>query len=96
MGGGAPLAHRSADLILTGDSLRRVPEAIVLARRTRRVVRQNLVWALGYNALALPLAALGWVTPWLAALGMAASSLLVTANALRLARAPTPLPPEVQ
>jgi Cu2+-exporting ATPase len=96
MGGGAPLAHRSADLILTGDSLRRVPEAIALARRTRRIVRQNLAWALGYNAIALPLAALGWVTPWLAALGMAASSLLVTLNALRLARTPTPLPTELQ
>lgn len=86
MGGGAPLAHRSADLILTGDSLCRVPQAIALARRTRRIVRQNLAWALGYNAIALPLAALGWVTPWLAALGMAASSLLVTLNALRLIR----------
>src|SRR3546814_9975615 len=63
MGGGAPLAHRSADLVLTGDSLRRVPEAIALARRARRIVRQNLAWALGYNAIALPLAALGWVTP---------------------------------
>src|SRR3546814_15486990 len=59
----------------------RVPEAIALARRARRIVRQNLAWALGYNAIALPLAALGWVTPWLAALGMAASSLLVTFNA---------------
>jgi len=94
MGGGAPLAHRSADLILTGDSLCRVPAAIALARRTRRIVRQNLAWALGYNAIALPLAALGWVTPWLAALGMAASSLLVTLNALRLTRAPTLAPPE--
>jgi len=90
MGGGAPLAHRSADMVLTGDSLRRIPEAIALARRTRRIVRQNLAWALGYNALALPLAALGWVTPWLAALGMAGSSLLVTLNALRLTR-PSPL-----
>lgn len=89
MGGGAALAQRSADLILTGDSLRRVPEAIALARRSRRIVRQNLAWALGYNAIALPLAALGWVTPWLAALGMAGSSLLVTLNALRLARSPT-------
>jgi len=96
MGGGAALAQRSADLILTGDSLRRVPEAIVLARRTRRIVRQNLAWALGYNALALPLAALGWVTPWLAALGMAASSLLVTLNALRLTSAPLPCTTESQ
>ena len=59
-----------------------------MARRARRIIRQNLAWALGYNLLALPLAAAGLVTPWLAALGMALSSLLVTANALRLARVP--------
>jgi Cu2+-exporting ATPase len=57
---------------------------VALARRTRRIVRQNIVWALGYNVLALPLAAAGVVTPWMAALGMALSSLLVTLNALRL------------
>jgi Cu2+-exporting ATPase len=56
------------------------------ARRARRVMRQNIGWAIGYNALALPLAALGFVPPWLASLGMAASSLVVTLNALRLAR----------
>ena len=49
-------------------------------------MRQNLTWALAYNAVALPLAATGHVTPWMAALGMAGSSLLVTLNALRLAR----------
>ncbi len=62
----------------------------MLARTTRRVIRQNLAWALGYNLIALPLAAAGLVTPWLAALGMAASSLLVTVNALRLARIGSP------
>ena len=65
-----------------------MPEAIAVARRTRRVIRQNIGWALGYNLLALPLAAAGMVTPWLAALGMALSSLIVTANALRLTRPP--------
>jgi Cu2+-exporting ATPase len=88
MAAGAPLAHRAADLVLTGTSLARIPEAIVLARRTRAIVRQNLAWALAYNLFALPFAAMGWVTPGLAALGMAASSLLVTANALRLGREP--------
>jgi Cu2+-exporting ATPase len=83
-GAGAATAHRSADLVLTGESLRRIPEAIALARRTRRIVRQNLAWAIGYNLLALPFAAAGAVPPWVAALGMAASSLLVTLNALRL------------
>lgn len=86
MGEGASLAHRAADLVTTGGSLQRIPEAIVLARRARRIIRQNLAWATGYNLLALPLAAAGLVTPWIAALGMALSSLAVTLNALRLAR----------
>ena len=86
MGEGASLAHRAADLVTTGGSLGRIPAAIALARRTRRVIRQNLAWAALYNLLALPLAIAGLVTPWLAALGMALSSLLVTLNALRLTR----------
>jgi len=86
MGEGAPLAQSAADLVTTGAGLWRIPEAIELARRTRRVIRQNLAWALAYNLLALPLAISGHATPWVAALGMAASSLLVTANALRLTR----------
>ncbi|GAB2490787.1 heavy metal translocating P-type ATPase [Arenimonas alkanexedens] len=86
MADGAPLAHRAADLVLTGSSLVRVPQAVALARRSHRVIRQNLGWALAYNLVALPFAALGMVTPGLAALGMAASSLVVTANALRLGR----------
>jgi Cu2+-exporting ATPase len=86
IGDGAALAQRAADLVLGGKSLARVPDAIDVARRTRRIVRQNLAWALGYNLLALPLAAAGLVTPWIAALGMALSSLAVTANSLRLAR----------
>jgi Cu2+-exporting ATPase len=68
------------------SDLARIADAVALARRTRRIVRQNLAWAIGYNLLALPLAALGLVAPWLAALGMAASSLTVTGNALRLVR----------
>ncbi len=86
MADGAPLAHRAADLVLTGSSLVRVPQAVALARRSQRVIRQNLGWALAYNLVALPFAALGMITPGLAALGMAASSLVVTANALRLGR----------
>ena len=89
IGDGAALAQRSADLVLSGSSLGNVPAAIAIARRTRRIVRENLAWAIGYNLLALPLAAAGMVTPWLAALGMALSSLLVTANALRLTRVPS-------
>ncbi|MFA7487081.1 MAG: heavy metal translocating P-type ATPase [Lysobacteraceae bacterium] len=83
---GAALAHGAADFVLTAQSLTRVPQALALARKARATMRQNLAWALGYNALALPFAAAGWVAPWLAALGMAASSLIVTMNALRLVR----------
>jgi len=86
MGEGASLAQRAADLVLTGPSLLRIAGAISIARRTRKIVRQNLTWALVYNLLAIPLAAAGLVTPWVAALGMALSSLLVTLNALRLTR----------
>lgn len=90
IGEGAALAQRAADLVLASPSLSRIPAAIQLARRTRRIVRQNFAWALGYNVLALPLAAAGLVTPWIAALGMTASSLVVTLNALRLARVAVP------
>lgn len=89
IGDGAALAQRAADFVLSGSSLGNVPAAIEIARRTRRIIRQNLAWAIGYNLLALPLAAAGMVTPWLAALGMALSSLAVTANALRLTRVPS-------
>ena len=88
LAGGAPLAHRAADVVLMGESLAKLPASFQLARDARRLVRQNLAWALGYNIIALPVAALGLVTPWMAAIGMAASSLIVTLNALRLARAP--------
>ncbi len=90
IGDGAALAQRSADLVLSSPSLDTVPAAIAIARRTRKIIRQNLTWAIGYNILALPLAAAGWVTPWVAALGMALSSLAVTVNALRLGRISTP------
>jgi Cu2+-exporting ATPase len=88
LGDGNALAARAADLVLATPRLQRIPQAIALARRTRGVIRQNLAWALAYNLCALPAAAMGLVTPWQAALGMAASSLLVTLNALRLARSP--------
>ena len=90
IGSGAALAHRAAGLVLTAPSLLRIPAAVRLARRARGIVRQNLAWALGYNIVAIPLAAAGLVTPWVAALGMALSSLIVTLNALRLARTPAP------
>jgi Cu2+-exporting ATPase len=84
--GGAALARQNADLVMLHPALRGLADAIDLARRTRQVVRQNLGWALAYNLVALPIAASGHVAPWGAALAMVASSLTVTANALRLAR----------
>ena len=79
-----PLAQARADFVVLSDDLSLVPQAIVLARRTLRVVRQNLWWAAGYNALCVPLAIAGYMPAWLAGLGMALSSLLVVLNAARL------------
>lgn len=86
MGEGAPLAQQAADLVATGSSLLRIADAVRVAHLARKLVKQNLAWSAGYNLLAVPLAAAGLVTPWIAALGMAVSSLVVTVNALRLAR----------
>ena len=80
------LAKTSADGILLAGRLNEIEHLLDLAARTRRTIRQNLAWALSYNLLAIPLAALGWIPPWLAAVGMSASSLVVVANALRLQR----------
>jgi len=86
MGGGADLARANADIVLLGNDLQALPEGLALARRTLRIVKQNLVWAFAYNFLAIPLAMAGWVSPWMAGIGMSASSLLVVLNALRLQR----------
>lgn len=86
MGEGAPLARTQADLLLLSGNLNHLRQGVRLARSTWRVIRQNLAWAVAYNALALPLAMAGMVTPWLAGIGMSASSLLVALNSLRLQR----------
>ena len=83
MGAGADAAQLRADLVLLGNSLDGILAARTVAGRAMRVVRQNIGWALAYNALALPLAAAGLVGPWEAALAMGASSLSVLLNALR-------------
>ncbi|MGD9708237.1 MAG: heavy metal translocating P-type ATPase [Halothiobacillaceae bacterium] len=85
-GAATTLAQLHSDFVLLGADLRVLTSAILLARHTRRNTRQNLGWAAGYNLLAVPFAALGFVTPWLAAIGMSLSSLLVVGNALRLRR----------
>jgi Cu2+-exporting ATPase len=92
MGSGTRIAQTQADLVLMSDRLAALPEAVRQARWTLRIVRQNIGWAIGYNALALPIAATGLLTPWLAALGMSLSSLLVVANALRLRGVLEPAP----
>lgn len=84
MGGGVDIAQAAGDMILLNNQLSILPRAVELAKKCRKIIRQNLLWALGYNLAALPIALLGWVTPWLASLGMALSSLFVMANALRL------------
>jgi Cu2+-exporting ATPase len=81
---GSQLAQASADVIFTGDDLRTLARFPALAAQTRRVVRQNLSWAAAYNLTVIPLAAFGVLMPWMAALGMSLSSLMVVANALRL------------
>ncbi len=86
MSEGALLAQTSADLIMLGHSLAPLVTALRTARQTMRIVRQNLAWAIVYNAAAVPLAALGFVPPWAAAIGMSSSSLIVVLNALRLSR----------
>lgn len=82
--GGADVARDGADVVLLGDDMGVLPLMIDQAVRTRAVIRQNLSWASAYNIIAVPLAVLGYVKPWIAALGMSASSLLVLGNALRL------------
>lgn len=88
MGQGASLARAQADFTLLSGRLTDVVEARRLAVRTLRVIAQNLAWAATYNAVCIPLALLGHMPPWLAGLGMAASSLFVVLNAWRLARQP--------
>ena len=84
MGGGTDIAHASADMVLLADDLDRLSAAFDAARDAMRIIRQNLAWAAAYNAVAIPLAVAGWITPLIAGVGMAASSLAVVINALRL------------
>jgi len=90
MGGGTSLAQHSADCVLLSNSLLTLIDGFNVADKTMRVVKQNLLWALCYNLTTIPLAATGLLAPWMAALGMSLSSLLVTLNALRLSAVPAP------
>ena len=94
-GRAVPLARAQADFVVLGDRLSLIPITYAKARRTMRVVRQNLGWAAAYNAVGVPLAVAGWMPAWAAGLGMAASSLLVVLNALRLSSSAEPPVTEV-
>ncbi|MFA0087968.1 heavy metal translocating P-type ATPase [Vibrio sp. 10N.261.51.F12] len=84
MGGGTDVAKASADLVLLSDRLDRLLTARKLAIQTRKIIRENLAWSLGYNLLILPLAVAGLVAPYIAVVGMSASSIIVVSNSLRL------------
>lgn len=84
MNGATDLARTRADAVLLSPRLMRIFESIEISRATRRIMRQNMIWSVCYNFSALPLAAMGLVPPWLAAIGMSLSSLVVVGNALRL------------
>ncbi|HBO12463.1 MAG TPA: copper-translocating P-type ATPase, partial [Halieaceae bacterium] len=88
--GATDLARTQADFMVTEGDLDRVSLLLAHAAKCRSVTRQNLAWALGYNGVGIPLAALGHVPPWAAAIGMSLSSLLVVGNSLRLARCRRP------
>jgi len=86
MGSGTQLAHASADMVLLSENLKHLAVGVAMSRRTLQIIRQNFSWAIGYNLLAVPLAAMGLIAPWMAAIGMSLSSLVVVVNALRLRR----------
>ena len=83
---GAEAAQAAADMVLLSSEIGRLADGVRLARRAQTVIKQNLAWSVLYNALAIPAAAMGYVTPWLAGIGMSLSSLLVVLNAMRLSR----------
>ena len=88
MSDGAWLSQRHADAVLLSGRLADLRAAFAMSARTLAIIRENLFWALAYNLTAVPLAALGMVTPWMAGIGMSASSLVVILNSLRLFRGP--------
>ncbi|MBT8440254.1 MAG: heavy metal translocating P-type ATPase, partial [Gammaproteobacteria bacterium] len=86
MGKGTQLAAATADMILISNNIEHIYHGYIIAIKTLRIIKQNLSWALLYNLIGIPAAATGYIEPWLAALGMSASSLVVVLNAMRLNR----------
>ncbi|GAB6927747.1 heavy metal translocating P-type ATPase [Paenibacillus sp. JCM 10914] len=86
IGTGTDVAMEAADVTLMKGDLGSIPDAIYMSRKTMRNIRQNLFWALGYNSLGIPIAAIGLLAPWVAGAAMALSSVSVVLNALRLQR----------
>jgi Cu2+-exporting ATPase len=86
---GAELAQANADVLLCTGQLSGLLSARRIAHETQKILRQNERWAITYNTLAMPLAALGFIPPWLAAICMSTSSLVVVLNALRIGRQPS-------
>ena len=90
MGQGAPISQTRSDVLLMSNRLRDLDFGFVVANKAFRLIRENLIWAIVYNLVAIPAAIVGWLAPWHAALGMSLSSLIVVLNALRLYLLPQP------
>lgn len=89
MGSGSDIAAASADMVLISNHIGHLYNGLRLARKTFAVIKQNLGWAIGYNLIGIPAAAAGLIQPWMAAIGMSLSSLIVVLNALRLGKTTT-------
>ena len=86
VGNASDLAKNAADIILLNPKLQSVVDVLIMAKRTRNKIKQNIAWSVGYNLTVLPFAVVGWLTPWQAALGMSLSSIIVVYNSTRLMR----------
>ena len=84
MGSGTDIAKNGADVILLNNKLNCVRTLRQVSQQTNRIIKQNYLWAFGYNAIVLPLAVMGYIAPYMAVVGMSASSILVVSNSLRL------------
>jgi Cu2+-exporting ATPase len=84
MGSGTQIARATGDVVLLSEQVLEIEHAIKISKFAMQVIRQNFIWAIAYNLFALPFAAMGLISPWMAAIGMSVSSLIVVLNALRI------------